>query len=90
MVQRVSDQGLVAVSKAFSFPTPEQKSRIWIEFLRACVVRGSVDGRFLVGRVIDNVVWTNSWLSIAGACCDLTGVGVGEEQAWEVIAGVAL
>jgi hypothetical protein len=28
MVQRVSDQGLVAVSKAFSFPTPEQKSRI--------------------------------------------------------------
>jgi hypothetical protein len=30
---------------------------------------------------IDNVVWTNSWLSIAGAGCGLTGVGAGEEQA---------
>jgi hypothetical protein len=26
-------------------------------------------------------VWTDSWLSIAGAGCDLTGVGAGEEQA---------
>jgi hypothetical protein len=25
--------------------------------------------------VIDHVVWTDSWLSIAGAGCDLTGVG---------------
>jgi hypothetical protein len=29
--------------------------------------------------VIDNVVWTNSWLNIAGASCGLTGVGAGEE-----------
>jgi hypothetical protein len=36
--------------------------------------------------VIDNVVWTNSWLSIAGAGCGLTGVGVGEEQARKVVA----
>jgi hypothetical protein len=28
--------------------------------LRACVVQGLVDGRFLVWWVIDNVVWTNS------------------------------
>jgi hypothetical protein len=35
--------------------------------------------------VIDNVVWTNSWLSIAG--CDLTGGGAGEEQARKVVAG---
>jgi hypothetical protein len=33
------------------------------------VVRGPVDGRFLVWWVIDNIVWTNSWLSIAGAGC---------------------
>jgi hypothetical protein len=31
--------------------------------------------------VIDNVVWTDYWLSIAGAGCGLTGVGAGEEQA---------
>jgi hypothetical protein len=30
--------------------------------------------------VIDNVMWTDSWLSIAGAGCGLVGVGVGEEQ----------
>jgi hypothetical protein len=30
--------------------------------------------------VIDNVVWTDSLLSIAGAGCDLTGVGADEEQ----------
>jgi hypothetical protein len=35
--------------------------------------------------VIDNVVWTNSWLSTAGTGCGLTGVGVGEEQARKVI-----
>jgi hypothetical protein len=50
------------------------------------VVRGPVDGRFLMWWVIDNVVWTNSWLSIAGAGCGLTGVGVGEEQARKVVA----
>jgi hypothetical protein len=27
----------------------------------------------------DNVVWTDSWLSIAGVGCSLTSVGVGEE-----------
>jgi hypothetical protein len=27
--------------------------------------------------VIDSVVWTDSWLSIAGAGCGLTGVGAG-------------
>jgi hypothetical protein len=32
-----------------------------------CVVRGPVDGRFLVWWVIDNVVWTDSLQSIAGA-----------------------
>jgi hypothetical protein len=45
------------------------------------VVRGSVDGHFLVWRVIDNVVWIDSWLSIADAGCGLTSVGAGEEQA---------
>jgi hypothetical protein len=30
--------------------------------------------------MIDNVVWTNSWLSIAGAGCGLTRVGAGGEQ----------
>jgi hypothetical protein len=30
--------------------------------------------------VIDNVVQTDSWLSIAGAGCGLIGVGAGEEQ----------
>jgi hypothetical protein len=34
-----------------------------------CVARGPVDGRFLVWWVIDNVVWTDSWLSIASAGC---------------------
>jgi hypothetical protein len=32
-----------------------------------CVVREPVDGRFLVWWVINNIVWTDSWLSIAGA-----------------------
>jgi hypothetical protein len=39
--------------------------------------------------VIDNVVWTDSWLSIAGAGYNLTGVGAGEEQARKVVAGEA-
>jgi hypothetical protein len=39
--------------------------------------------------VIDNVVWTDSWLSITGAGCDLTSVGVGEGQAGKVVAGEA-
>jgi hypothetical protein len=53
------------------------------------VVRGPVDGYFLVWWVIDNVVWTDSWLSIAGAGCGLTSVGAGEEQERKVIAGEA-
>jgi hypothetical protein len=39
--------------------------------------------------VIDNIVWTDSWLSIAGAGCGLTGVCAGEEQARNVVAGEA-
>jgi hypothetical protein len=39
--------------------------------------------------VIDNVVWTDSLLSIAAAGCGLTRVGVGEEQARKVVAGEA-
>jgi hypothetical protein len=39
--------------------------------------------------VIDNVVWTDSWLSITGVGCDLTSVGAGEEQARKVITGEA-
>jgi hypothetical protein len=39
--------------------------------------------------VIDNIVSTNSWPSIAGAGCDLTGVGAGEEQARKVVASEA-
>jgi hypothetical protein len=32
-------------------------------------------------------VWTDSWLSIAGAGCGLIRVGAGEEQARKVVAG---
>jgi hypothetical protein len=39
--------------------------------------------------VIDNAVWTDSWLSIPGAGCGLTGVGAGEEQARKVVASEA-
>jgi hypothetical protein len=39
--------------------------------------------------VIDNVVWTVYWLSIAGAVCGLTGVGASEEHARKVVAGEA-
>jgi hypothetical protein len=39
--------------------------------------------------VIDNVVWTDSLLSIAGAGCGLTHVGAGEEQARKVVTGEA-
>jgi hypothetical protein len=39
--------------------------------------------------VIDNVVWTDSWLIIGSAGCGLTGVGAGEEQAQKVVAGEA-
>jgi hypothetical protein len=36
--------------------------------------------------VIDNVVWTDSWPSIAGAGCGLICVGAGEERARKVYA----
>jgi hypothetical protein len=36
--------------------------------------------------VIDNVVWTDSWISIAGVGCGLTGVCAGEEQVRKVVA----
>jgi hypothetical protein len=36
--------------------------------------------------VIDNVVWTDSWPSIAGAGCGLICIGVGEEWARKVYA----
>jgi hypothetical protein len=39
--------------------------------------------------VIDNVVWTDSSLSIAGAGCGLTDVGAREEQVRKVITGEA-
>jgi hypothetical protein len=39
--------------------------------------------------VVDNVVWTDSWLSIAGAGCGLTGIGAGKEQVRKVVAGEA-
>jgi hypothetical protein len=39
--------------------------------------------------VIDNVVWTDSWLSITGASCGLTSVGASEEQARNVVVGEA-
>jgi hypothetical protein len=39
--------------------------------------------------VIDNIVCTDSWLSIAGAGCGLTGAGADEEQARKVVAGEA-
>jgi hypothetical protein len=34
-------------------------------------------------------VWIDSWLSITGAGCGLTGVGAGEEQALKVVADQA-
>jgi hypothetical protein len=37
--------------------------------------------------MIDNVVWTDSWLSIASAGCGLIGIGAGEEQGQKVYAG---
>jgi hypothetical protein len=36
--------------------------------------------------VIDNVVWTDAWLSIAGAGCGLICLGAGEEWARKVYA----
>jgi hypothetical protein len=49
-------------------------------------VWGPVDGRSWLWWVIDNIVWTESWLSIAGAGCGLICVGAGEEWARKVYA----
>jgi hypothetical protein len=49
-------------------------------------VRGPVDGHSRLWWVIDNVVWTNSWPSIAGEGCGLICVGAGEEWARKVYA----
>jgi hypothetical protein len=53
-------------------------------------VRGPVDGRSWLSWVIDNMVWTDSWLSIAGAWCGLICVGAGEERARKVYALLGL
>jgi hypothetical protein len=37
--------------------------------------------------VIDNIVWTDSSLTIAGAGCGLTSIGGGEEQVRKVVSG---
>jgi hypothetical protein len=39
--------------------------------------------------VIDNIVWTDSWPSIAGAGYGFTGVGAGEKHVPKVVAGEA-
>jgi hypothetical protein len=51
-------------------------------------LRGSRTCGWLLRGVmsVDNVVWTDSWLSIAGVGCGLTGVGAGEEQVRKVVA----
>jgi hypothetical protein len=49
-------------------------------------VRGPVDDRSWLWWVIDNVVWINSWPSIAGAGCSLICVGASEEWARKVYA----
>jgi hypothetical protein len=49
-------------------------------------VWGPVDGRSLVWWVTFNVVWTNSWSSIAGASCGLICVGASDEWARKVLA----
>jgi hypothetical protein len=49
-------------------------------------VRGPVDGRSWLWLVINNVVWTDFWPSIAGAGCGLICVGAGKEWARKVYA----
>jgi hypothetical protein len=39
--------------------------------------------------VIDNVMWTDSWSSIAGAGCGLICIGASEERERKVLARVA-
>jgi hypothetical protein len=52
-------------------------------------IREPVVGRSLVWWVIDNVLWTNSWSSIAGAGCGMICVGACEERERKVLACVA-
>jgi hypothetical protein len=47
-------------------------------------IRGPVDGRSWLLWVIDNVVWIDSWLSIAGAGCGLICIGANEERARKI------
>jgi hypothetical protein len=49
-------------------------------------VQGPVDGLSWLWWVIDNVVWIESWPSIAGVDCGLICVGAGEEWARKVYA----
>jgi hypothetical protein len=82
---------LLVVSFSFPFFSPVTKCVCYQcthqgEDWGPCVVRGPEDGRFLVWWVIDNIVWTDSWLSIAGVGCGLTSVSACEEQARKVVA----
>jgi hypothetical protein len=54
----------------------------------SCYIRVGVVNALIKGEIEDHV-WTDSWLSIAGAGCGLTGVGAGEEQARKVVADEA-
>jgi hypothetical protein len=49
-------------------------------------ISGPVVGHSWLWWVIYNVLWTDSWLSIAGAGCGLIRVGAGEEWARKVYA----
>jgi hypothetical protein len=49
-------------------------------------VWGPMDGHSLVWWVINNVVWTDSWPSIAGASCIFICIGACEEQERKVLA----
>jgi hypothetical protein len=49
-------------------------------------VKGPVDGLSRLWWVIDSMVWTDSWPSIAGAGCGLICISAGEERSWKVYA----
>jgi hypothetical protein len=54
------------------------------------LIKGEIEDHvWFEDRWMVNVVWTDSWLSIAGAGCGLTGVGAGEEPARKVVDGEA-
>jgi hypothetical protein len=60
---------------------------LWLPNL--CVVNALNKGEIEDHVWFDNVVSTDSWLTIKGAGCGLTSVGAGEEQARKVVAGEA-